>query len=58
MHRVRGLLALGFWLPGILGALPFVLATEAAAKTIQIMASSTDLVAIAQENREGSHSGL
>ena len=49
MHRVRGLLALGLWLPGILGALPFALPTEAAAKAIQIMASSTDLVAIAQE---------
>jgi zinc/manganese transport system substrate-binding protein len=49
MQGVRGLLALGLWLPGILAVLPLALPTEAAAKTIRIMASSTDLVAIAQE---------
>ncbi len=49
MRRVRGFLAVGLCLPSLLGLSLLCMPAGAAAKTIRIMASSTDLVAIAQE---------
>lgn len=49
MHWVRRFLADRLWLPGLLGALLLVVPANAAAKRIQVMASSTDLIAIAHE---------